>query len=167
MGLDGKRGSVWTAIAAIALAGLPGCATSDDPGNTEPEIGSMVVEIEEVEYSATQTAGGFDGAIAEVSAGNVPLTVRFLRPDGDRETSITAEDFEVRLASSNGGAPLQPPIGFERTGAFTGTVSGLAEGMEVSIYFSLFHTSEVHTDFGPYFLIIRWPEPTGGGGNQN
>lgn len=162
MGMDVQRASVWTAIAAVALAGLPGCATSDDPGDTEPNIGSMVVEIEDTEYSATQTAGGFGGAIAQVATGNAPFTVSFLRPGGSRETVVTATDFEVRVASNNSGGPFTDPIEFERTGAFTGTISGLDEGDEVTVYFSLFHKTELHTDFGPYFLIIRWPEEGGG-----
>lgn len=162
MGLDVTRGSVWTAVAMIALAGLPGCATSDDPGEVEPNIGTMVVEIEDNRYTATQVAGGFGGAIAQVTTGNAPFTVIFNRPGGNRETLITATDFEVRVAANNSGAPFADPIEFERTGAFTGTISGLDEGDEVTVYFSLFHKTAVHTDFGPYFLIIRWPESDGG-----
>src|SRR5690606_37544629 len=105
---------------------------------------------------------GFGGVIAPVQTGNAPFTVTFLRPGGSRETLITATDFEVRVASNNSGAPFSDPIEFERTGAFTGTISGLDEGDEVTVYFSLCHKEEIHADFGPYFLIIRWPR-TGGG----
>ncbi len=170
MGSDVTRGSLWTGIAALALASLAGCNTSENSGDTEPDIGSMVVRIDGNEFSATQTAGGFGGAIAPVSTGNAPFVVSFLRPGGGSETSITAADYEVRIASDNSGAPLPDPIEFERTGAFTGTISGLDEGDQISVYFSLYHKSELHTDFGPYFLIIRWPEPPpdgGGGGNPN
>ncbi len=169
MRLDAKRGSVWTAIAAIALAGLPGCATSEDPGDAEPNIGSMVVEIDGVDYAATQTAGGFGGTVAAASTGIIPFTVTFFRPGGTRETAVTAADFEVRLASNNAGGGFADPIEFERTGAFTGTISGLEEGGEVTAYFSLYHNSELHTEFGPYFLIIRrsLPDDGGGGGNPN
>ena len=167
MGLDVTRGSVWTAIAAVALAGLPGCATSDDPGDTEPNIGSMVVEIDGTGYSATEATGGFGGAIAQAPNGIVPFTVSFLRPGGSRETVVTAADFEVRVAANNAGGPFADPIEFERTGAFTGTISGLEEGDDVTVYYSLYHKSELHSDFGPYFLIIRRPVPGGGGGGGN
>ena len=162
MGLDVKRGHAWIAAAAIALAGLPGCATSDDPGDAEPDIGSMVVTIEEIAYTATQPAGGFGGSSAKVSAGNVPLKVEFFRPGGGRETAVNASDFEIRLAANNSGAPLPSPIEFERTGAFTGTLSGLEEDQELVVYFSLFHKTETHTEFGPYFLNIHWELPGGG-----
>ncbi len=161
MGLDVTRASLWTGIAAIALT-LPGCNTSENSNRTEPDVGRMVVRIEGNEFEATEVAGGFGGVVAEIETGNAPFVVSFLRPGGSNETVITATDFEVRVAKNNAGAPLDDPIEFERTGAFTGTISGLDEGDEVSVYFSLYHTTELHTDFGPYFLIIRWPESGGG-----
>lgn len=161
MGLDVRH--VWTGVAALALVGLTGCNTSENNQRTEPDIGQMVVQIEGQDYVATQGAGGFGGVVAEIETGNAPFVVRFLRPGGGNETVITAADFEIRVAKNNSGAPLDDPIEFERTGAFTGTISGLNEGDEISVFFSLFHKTELHTDFGPYFLIIRWPESGGGG----
>lgn len=164
MGLDVKRGRAWTALAAMVLAGLPACATSENTEGDEPNAAFMVVEMDGTEYTATKANNGFSGVIAEVDAGNVPVVVRFLRQGGANETIITPDDFEFRVAGNNGGAPLPAPLGFERSGAFTGTLSGLAEGQEIDIYFSLFHKTELHTDFGPYFLRITWPLPDDGGG---
>lgn len=162
MGIDVRRGGLWTGMVAIALAGLAGCNTSENSGRTEPDIGQMVIRMEDTDYVASQSAGGFGGATAEVSTGNASFVASFLRPGGANETVITAADFEVRVASNNSGADFVDPIEFERTGAFTGTISGLEEGGQVTVYFSLFHKTELHTEFGPYFLVIRWPESGGG-----
>lgn len=164
MGVDVKRGSVGAILGAITLLGLAACNDSNGPDDAEPNIGSMVVEFEGTEYSATKALGGFGGTIAQVTSGNAPFTVDFRRPGGGKETVVTATEFEVRLASDNSGSGFPDPIEFERTGAFTGVISGLEEGGEVIIYFSLYHKTELHTEFGPYFLIVRRPVPGGGGG---
>ena len=165
MGLDVRH--VGTGIAALSMAVLPGCNSSENSDRTEPDIGQMVVRIEGQDYVATQAAGGFGGVVAQIATGNAPFVVSFLRPGGGNETVVTATDYEVRVAKNNAGADFDDPIEFERTGAFTGTISGLDEGDQISVYFSLYHKTELHTDFGPYFLIIRWPPAGGGGGGGN
>lgn len=163
---DWKLRRTWAAMAAMVLAGALGCATNDDPGDTDPVIGRMVITIDGTDYSATQTAGGFGGQVALTSSGIVNFSASFYRPDGTRETVITADDFEVRVAPDNSGSPFGAPIEFERSGAFTGLISGMEEGDELTAYFSLFDKTELNSDFGPYFLIIRFPPPDGGGGGN-
>lgn len=155
-------------LGALALVGaamiIGGCATGTDQEATEPLVDKMIIKIDELEFSATRDLGGFGGAIAVVPLGTFNFTASFYRRDGSRETVVTSDDFEVRVASDNSGSPLPTGITFERTGAFTGTITGLADAQELRVYFRLQHKSENHTDFGPYFLIVRRLEDTGGGG---
>lgn len=155
------------ALLAVTVCGsvsLNACFTGSDEPLNEPLVARMVITIGELEYTATRETGGFGGQVAVVPLGSFNFVASFFTADGSRETVVTSDDFEVRVARDAAGSALPLPLTFERTGAFTGTITGLADGQEVSIYFRLHHKSLGHSDFGPYFLIVRRTENPGGGG---
>lgn len=149
--------------AASAVLAVGGCNTSEQ-GATEPLVDRMIITIGEQEFTATQGQGGFGGQQAVVQLGSFSFAAEFRRADGQLDPVVNAADFEVRVAGNNVGSPLPTPITFERTGAFTGTITGLADGQDVDVHFSLFHVEEAHTDFGPYFLTVTRNDGGGGGG---
>jgi hypothetical protein len=160
-------------LASALLSGaLAGCNSSTDAGGLEPDVSRMVITVGDVgspgkDFPATDATNGFAGATADVPLGLVHVSASFFRANGTRESNVTEGDFQLRAASSASGQPLPAGISFERSGAFSGSVTGLAEGQTVTIYFSLYHVSQEHTDFGPYPLNFHRTVSGGGGGGGN
>lgn len=76
------------------------------------------------------------------------VAVTFLDAAGSTLPNSLFSDFEIRLVSENAAR-----LTFTRTGAFTGTLTGLSAGAAV-IQVSLFHLEEGHEDFGPRPLAV-------------
>ena len=66
---------------------------------------------------------------------------RGVRANGEVETLVSAAEFELRLEGLNTAIAT-----FTRTGAFTGTLTGVAVGTD-AVTVELFHTGEGHADF--------------------
>ncbi len=155
---------------ALLSGALAGCTSGTDNTEFEPDVQKLVITIHgqtgtaDVSYPATDATNGFAGATAQVPSGLVNFEATFLKANGTREANVTPSDFEIRAASSVDGQPLSGGISFERSGPFTGTITGLEENQTVTVYFSLYHLSQSHSDFGPYPLNLHRTAGGGGGG---
>ncbi|HET7110098.1 MAG TPA: hypothetical protein VFI41_04435 [Gemmatimonadales bacterium] len=153
---------------------LASCSTGTESGSFEPDIASMTITVITqtgtvgTDYTATDAANGFGAAIATVPIGLFHVVGTFYRPNGSREPSLPPQDFALRVSTSSTNQVLPPGISFEQDPAtpLEGTIAGMEAGQELIFYFSLYHTSQGHPDFGPYALRIRYaaPPPPGGGG---
>jgi hypothetical protein len=156
------------------MALLASCESSTGNNVFEPDVAKMTITLSTTcsgsgtEYSATEATNGFGGVSASVSTGLFCVRSTFFRPNGAMESSLPAQDFELRVSTSSSGVVMTPPLAFEPDGSrpLQGILSGLEPGEERTFYFSLFHTTQGHADFGPYPLKIRYvaPPPPGGGG---
>ena len=147
--------SVVPMLLAGLLAVIAGCNTGTEGGTFEPDLGSMVIKVDSTDYTIVKGPLGSGGQHAESKNASISISATFIRAAGGQELNITSSDFELRAAASVSGDPFPSSIHFNRTSAFAGTLDGLATGQEIQVYFSLYHKSQVHTDFGPYFLFIK------------
>ncbi|HET7601388.1 MAG TPA: hypothetical protein VFK36_00120 [Gemmatimonadales bacterium] len=163
-----------SALFGVAL--LASCSTSTENSTFEPDITKMVITVSTTcastspgtDYVATEASNGFGGATANVSTGLFCVRGSFFKPSGAIESSLPAQDFELGVSTSSTIQVLSTPLAFEPNGSnpLEGILSGLEDGQEVTFYFSLYHKSQGHPDFGPYALKIHYsaPAPPGGGG---
>lgn len=155
---------------ALLSGALAGCTSGTDNTVFEPDVEKLVITVHgptgtaDLSYPATDATNGFAGATAQVPTGLINFEATFFRANGTREANVTSNDFEIRVASTLGGQPLSSGISFERTGPFTGIITGLEEDQTVTVYFSLYHLSQSHNDFGPYPLNLHRTVSGGGGG---
>lgn len=151
-----RAGKTWgPLLLAGVLVAASGCNTGTEGGGFEPDLGSMVIKVDNTDYTIVKGPLGSGGQHAESQNASISISATFIRATGGQELNITSSDFELRAAASVTGAPFPSSIHFNRTSAFAGTLDGLVTGQEIQVYFSLYHKSQAHTDFGPYFLFIK------------
>lgn len=162
--------------ALFGMALLASCSTSTENNVFEPDIAKMTITLSATcastspgtDYTATPATNGFGGATANVSTGLFCVRGTFFKPSGAIEASLPAQDFALGVSTSATTQFLSTPLAFEPNASkpLEGIFSGLEDGQERTIYFSLYHTSQGHPDFGPYALKIHYsaPPPPGGGG---
>lgn len=165
--------------AVLGVVLLAGCSTGTEDNGFEPDIAKMTITVitqtgtAGTDYSATKDANGFGGATATVPVGLFKVVGTFFKPNGARETSLPPQDFALRVSTNSTNQILPPGISFEQDPAtpLQGTIAGMEAGQQLSFYFSLYHTSQGHPDFGPYALKIHYvappPPDDGGGGGSN
>lgn len=133
---------VATATLALTL-GAAACG-DDDGGPDEPEPAVQTMRL---------TVGGTAYDFTTANTPTIPLrtntatavSAQFLRSNGQPETLVTAEQFELRVR-----ATAASDLTFTRTGAFTGTLTTTRPaGQTFSGSAELFHLGEQHPDFGP------------------
>ncbi len=156
-----------SAVLTLSVLALGACdAGQTDPVDQEPEVATMIVNVNSgIDFTAT--ANGFQ--LQTLSIDNAGFTINsaeFLDANGDPETVIDIEDFRLAVAGDADGGPLPAGVIFTRSGPFSGSVAGIAEGQTVQVYFSLYHIIEEHEDFGPVALTVFRPEGEGGGGGE-
>jgi hypothetical protein len=152
------------AVLGAALAS--GCSSGTEAGSVEPDVAKMVLTVAGGSpYTATDPAG-FAGATAQVQLGLFTVSAAFFRANGSPETIVNSSDFELRVSNNAASQSCSPGLCFERTGAMKGSISRLEPGQSATFYFSLYHVSEGHTDFGPYPLTFQYVDAGGGGGGK-
>jgi hypothetical protein len=156
------------AMSLASLLALGACdAGQTDPTDQEPEIATMVMEVNQgVEFTATSSGFSLQTLVLD----NIGFTIssaEFLRADGNPETVINLEDFRLAVAGDADGGPLPEGVVFTRSGPFSGSVSGIQEGQSLQVFISLYHIEPEHEDFGPVALTVSRPEGDGGGGGEN
>jgi hypothetical protein len=70
-----------------------------------------------------------------------PVAATFLRANGDVEPLVTAAEFELQFNDLNTNI-----VTFTRTGAFTGTLTGVAAGTDV-VTVVLYHKEAMHEEY--------------------
>jgi hypothetical protein len=130
----------------LALFALSSAATAcgDDPVIEEPDPAEEVVAMRLTIGSQTITInelGTVTGGPILLPRANTTVTAVFLDED---DSIVTGLDAEFRLEVTIGNTTLAT---FTRTGAFSGTLAGVAAG-QTTIEFALFHVAENHEDFG-------------------
>lgn len=154
---------------------LASCSSGTDNNNVfEPSIDKMVITLSPTctgsgtDYPATAETNGFAGATATVGSSLFCVRSTFFKPSGARESSLPAKEFALRVSTSASTQVLTLPLAFEPTPSkpLQGMLSGLDEGEDVILFFSLYHVSQGHTEIGPYPLKIHRTidQPPGGGG---
>lgn len=153
-------------LSLVSLLALGACeAGQTDPVDQEPDIASMILNLDDVDYTATRN--GFALQTLTTSTGVFTIkSAEFLRPGGAPETAINLEDFRLGVAGNADGGPLPDGVTFTRSGPFAGSVAGILEGQTLQVYFSLAHIEPEHDDFGPVALTVSRPESDGGGGAE-
>jgi hypothetical protein len=133
-------------VLAITVAGLTSACGDDDI--LEPDVQTIRLVISGVTAPIDIDAGATVSPTILITPGAHTVTATFLRANGDIEPLVTGTEFELRLEN------LNPAIAtFTRTGAFTGTLTGLAVGSDEATI-ELFHLEELHPDFGPKGVTI-------------
>ena len=152
-------------LALVSLLALGACdAGQTDPVETEPDIASMILNVDtDVEYTATENGFALQ-TLTTTSGGFIINSAEFLRPGGDPETAVDQEHFRLGVAGDANGGPLPAGVVFTRSGPFSGSLAGIQEGQTFAVYFTLGHVEPEHNDFGPVALTVRRPESGGGGG---
>jgi hypothetical protein len=161
--------------AVLGVVLLASCSDSTQVSNFEPDIAKMTITLATsctgtgTDYTATKAANGFGGTTATVTTALFCVTGTFFKPSGAKESSLPPADFELGVsASGTSHIDPPPPLHYEPNSSrpLQGTLSGLEAGQEITLFFSLHHTTLAHDDFGPYSLKIRYtpPPPDGGGG---
>jgi hypothetical protein len=133
-------------ILAAALA-IPFVAACDeDP--IEPDEHAEVAEMRLTVGSQTVifTEGGAQSGLT-IPNGNATVTATFFDEDGDA-IALHDDEFEVRIVPPNTNV-----VTFTRTGAFTGTLNGVADGTAV-VEVGIWHLDENHYDFGDFDLNV-------------
>jgi hypothetical protein len=151
----------------LSLLALGACdAGQTDPVDQEPEVATMIMEVNQgVQFTASST--GFN--LQTLTINNLGFTINsaeFRRADGNPETIINLEDFRLAVAGDADGGPLPAGVVFTRSGPFSGNVAGIQEGQTIQVFISLYHIEPEHNDFGPVALTVTRPEPVGGGGEE-
>jgi len=130
------------ALIAFSVASL-GLGCGDDDDIDEPDVQTIRLVVGTGAAAATYNIDLSTPLAVPIVIGRTatPVTATFLRANGDVETLVTATEFELRFDG------LNPAIAtFARTGAFTGTLTGVAVGTD-AVTVQLFHTVEAHADF--------------------
>lgn len=161
-----RRTTLPQLLTLAAVLGAGACKTGTDQGPYEPNLSAMTVTVDGVDYAGTKAAFGFGSQVAKSSKDVIPISVTFLTEHGGTDFNLATSDFALRVASDGTGTPLDGVNGLNwtPTGQYSGLLSGLDVGQQVQVYFSLYHNSQSHTDFGPYFLPVQRTASTGGGG---
>jgi hypothetical protein len=140
-----KLGVRWAALPLVALLSLAAC---EDPAEVEVPEATMIRLV-----AAGQTVDiTTDGASRSLNLvrGNNTVTATFFRDNGN-ELQLGTNDFEIRLTPANTGVAT-----FTRTGAFAGTLAGVATGStQVSV--ELFHKIDQHAHLGPVQVTVNVP----------
>jgi hypothetical protein len=130
------------ALIAFSVAGL-GLGCGDDDDIDEPDVQTIRLVVGTGAAAVTYNIDLGTGLAAPIVITRTanPVVATFLRANGDVETLVSAAEFELRLDG------LNPAIAtFTRTGAFTGTLTGVAVGTD-AVTVQLYHTIEAHPDF--------------------
>ena len=161
-----RRTTLPPLLALAAVLGAGACTKGTEQGPYEPSLSAMTVTVDGVDYTGTKANFGFGSQVAKSSKDVIPISVAFLTEHGSVDFNLSSPDFELRVASDATGTPLDGVNGLNwtPTGQYSGLLSGLDVGQQVQVYFSLYHKSQSHSDFGPYFLPVQRTASTGGGG---
>jgi hypothetical protein len=135
------------ALFPVALA-FGACSNATDEG-AEPEVVMMRLTIGAQTITVSDNGTVTGGPIAITATGTVTVSAQFLRDDGTPDPLVTDALFQLNADPANAGI-----VTFSRTGAFTGTLTGVSAG-STTIEFSLFHISEGHEDFGPFPVPVE------------
>lgn len=152
-------------VLAVALMLGAGCSSEQTDPTPEPEFTTVVLELNQaIEFEADREVG-FGNPTITVESGTVLISsVEFLLEDGTPDPAINELDFRIVVAGSATGEPLPEEVTFARTGSFTGTIGGIAQGQTFQVFISLHHSPPNHDDFGPFPITITRPQDDGGGG---
>jgi hypothetical protein len=125
------------AAAAVALAGFTAGCGDDDIA--EPDVQTIRLVVGANTYDID--AGAVVPVTIMIGRTANAVSATFLRPNGQPETLVNATEFELRLDG------LSNIATFTRTGAFTGTLTGVTVGTDTDVAVRLFHLEEMHADF--------------------
>lgn len=144
-----SRLHVAPAVLALVCAGLTAACGDDELD--EPQVQTIRLVVGTGASAVTYNIDRGTGLTGNIVIGRTatPVTATFLRANGQGEPLVTAAEFELRLED------LNPAIAtFTRTGAFTGTLTGVAVGTD-AVTVQLYHTVDMHPDFGPRSVNLQ------------
>jgi hypothetical protein len=127
-------------VAAVAIPFAASC--DEDPVEPEDPADAIVaIRLTAGTQNVTITEGSAQGSFT-LPIGATNVTATFLDED-DAAVTLDSDEFEIQLEPSNTAL-----VTFARTGAFAGTLTGVAAG-NATVQVQLFHKIEGHPDFGP------------------
>jgi len=139
----------FSTFALIALVAASGCKKDEEP---EPEVASVVLTVGTATVTISSTGAVTGGPITVTRPNQASISASFRKADGTQDPVAHGSQFELQVTSANTGL-----LTFTRTGAFAGTLTGVtgpAAG-STTIAVSLFHTVEMHADFGPFNVTVN------------
>lgn len=143
-----RRGPLALAIAAtFAVGACDSDSTGPDDHDHAEEVASIRLTVGSQTITIAENGAVTGGPVILTAGGATAISAEFLADDGD-EVDVHDDDFRLDIEPSNTGV-----VAFARTGAFAGTLSGVAAG-QTQVAVSLFHLEENHPDFGPFDVSV-------------
>jgi hypothetical protein len=139
-------------FAALALASLVAASACKKDEDQEPEVASVSLTVGTATITINSTGVVTGGPITVTRPNSVAISASFKRADGTQDEIAHGADFELQVTSANTGL-----LTFTRTGAFAGTLAGVAgpAAASTTIAVALFHKVEQHADFGPFNVTVN------------
>lgn len=137
-----------SALAIVSLAAVTGCKKDELP---EPDVASITLTVG-TSTITINNSGVASGPITVTRPNPVAISASFRKADGTQDPVAHGAEFEAEVTSANTGL-----LTFTRTGAFAGTLAGVAgpAAASTTIGVALFHTVEQHRDFGPFNVTVN------------
>jgi len=124
-------------LAVIAILAT-GAACDDDTAEPDDEPDVRTIRLTIGAQVFNQVRG--NPTPVTVARGANSLNAIFLRADGQVETRVTPNEFELRVTTANNGV-----LTFTRSSAFAGVLTGVAAG-STTMTVCLFHLQEGHCE---------------------
>ena len=134
-------------VAVTLLTAMGGAACSADE-EAEPDVASLRLTVGNQTINVSDNGTVTGGPITLTAGGNATVTAAFLNAAGTQDPIAHGADFQLNATPAS-----TATVTFARTGAFTGTLNGVAAGT-TTLEVSLFHTVEMHADFGPFDVPV-------------
>jgi hypothetical protein len=131
-------------VTALAIPFAAACDEDPVEPHEHADVAGMLLTVGT--QTVTLTEGGAQGGLT-IPNGASTITATFLDDDGD-PIALHDDEFELRILPPNATV-----VTFARTGAFSGTLNGVADG-SVIVQVDLYHIEEGHADFGPHNLAV-------------
>lgn len=136
-------------LALVALVAVSGCKKDEAP---EPEVVSVTLTVGTATISVNSTGVVTGGPITVTRPNAVTISASFRKADGTEDPVAHSSEFELQATPANTGL-----LTFTRSGQFAGTLAGVAgpAAGSTTIGVALFHTIEMHADFGPFNVTVN------------
>jgi len=129
------------AVLVLAMGAVTACSDTVEP-EEEPEVATMRLIFGNQTVNVNAATGAVTGGPVVIPVGNTTVRAEFFLSNGQPEPLVTASLFRLDVSPANTAL-----VTFARTGAFSGTLSGLVSGQSTAVTFELFHLEENHGEF--------------------
>ncbi len=131
-----------SALTLMLAGALVACGDDTVEPEQEPDVATMRITVGTQTINVNAKTGAVTGGPLLLTRGTATtVSVQYLRSNGSADPLVTTADFRTDITPSSTAA-----LSFARTGAFTGTLTGIQAG-STSVNVNLFHLGEGHAEF--------------------